>query len=577
VLLASLYVIVCSARNRVRARLRRLRQPRYVLGVLAALAYLYFALFRIGGARSDAGPVESVPAPPEIVGVVTEAGAPIAAGLLLLATVVAWVVPVGGGLLEFSRAEIQFLYPAPVDRRWLLIHRLLRSQLGLLFASVVPAVLFASGSVGTRVRFVVSLWIVLVTLRLYLTGVSLSRPRLNHVDFRARWTARAPVVLSVGLALVVVLAVTAEFSARPVEAELTALSGRIGALGRTGLVSWLLLPFLALVWPLYAEDLVRYGMLLPGAVAVLGLAFLWILESDRAFEAAADAAVEGYDRRQSTLTRQRYRSHAAAWPLRPTGGAEGALAWKAATETVRLLNARAIAWFALPLASFAVAGIATGAFPRGLVQVLAVAALMTAGFVASVGPQVVRSDLRRDLIHLDVIKTWPVRPGSLIRGAILWPSLLLTGVVWASVAVATILAPQAFPALAPTRRLVGAASAAVLAPALIAAQLALHNGVALLFPAWVSLGGHRPRGLDAVGQRLITLGGTWLSLGLMALPGALAGGLVWAAAEPWMGPAAIVLAAAACAAALVAESLALTEALGPLFDRLDLTDVERAE
>ena len=45
---ASLYIIVCSARNRVRLRLRRLREPRYLLGAMAGSAYLYFSIFRFG-------------------------------------------------------------------------------------------------------------------------------------------------------------------------------------------------------------------------------------------------------------------------------------------------------------------------------------------------------------------------------------------------------------------------------------------------------------------------------------------------------------------------------------------------
>jgi len=34
-LFASLYIIVCSARNRLRVRLRRLREPRYLFGAIA--------------------------------------------------------------------------------------------------------------------------------------------------------------------------------------------------------------------------------------------------------------------------------------------------------------------------------------------------------------------------------------------------------------------------------------------------------------------------------------------------------------------------------------------------------------
>jgi hypothetical protein len=43
---ASLYIIICTARNRLRMRLRRLREPRYLIGAIAGAAYFYFAVFR---------------------------------------------------------------------------------------------------------------------------------------------------------------------------------------------------------------------------------------------------------------------------------------------------------------------------------------------------------------------------------------------------------------------------------------------------------------------------------------------------------------------------------------------------
>jgi hypothetical protein len=126
-------------------------------------------------------------------------------------------------------------------------------------------------------------------------------------------------------------------------------------------------------------------------------------------------------------------------------------------------------------------------------------------------------------------------------------------------------------------RLSAGAGFAVLAPALIFAQLAIHNGMALIFPAWVPLGYQRARGLDAMGQRLIMLFGTWLLLAAMALPGAVAGAIVWFATQAVLGPAAVVPAAMVCTVVIAMEVLVATEALGPAYERLDLMAVERAE
>jgi len=570
----SLFIMTRSARNRALARLRRLRQPRYWLGALAGLAYLYFAFFRVGGVRppSDAGDAP----PPEIVVALLSARPTIAACLVAVLVAVAWIVPLGAGLLEFSRAEVLFLAPAPVRRQWLLVHRLLRSQLGLLVAAAVPALLLGTGGAGPRLRFALALWIVLVTLRLYFTGVSLARPRLAHPEPRARSAARLPLLLSVGAVIGVADVVRGWIAEGPV-GSLDEFVDRIGALGHPGTIGWLLAPFGLVVRPLFDDTIAGYGVSLVGSLALLGATLLWVLKSDKAIEQATDVVVERHDTRALTQTRERYRMRPAPWALAPRGSVEGVFVWKSAIEAVRSINPRVVFSFVFPFTTFVVLGTATAAFPNGLVQVIASAGLLTAGFTTGMGPQIVRSDLRRDLVHLDVIKTWPVAPSSLIRGATLWPTVSLTGVSWLGLVIAAMLSPRAFPEVSTPWTWALALSAMVATPALILAQLVLHNGAALLFPAWVSLGGHRPRGLDAIGQRLITLGGTWLGLGLLTVPGALLGAVVWYALAPWLGPAALAPAALAGALFMAIEVYGLTIALGPAFDRLDLTDMERAE
>jgi hypothetical protein len=303
---------------------------------------------------------------------------------------------------------------------------------------------------------------------------------------------------------------------------------------------------------------------------------MWVLRSDEAFAAAADAFVEGQERQISNST-SRYQLRTKGWTLAAIGRPEGAFVWKAATEAVRLVNPLTLVRFVVPLMAIMIGAAVSGAFPRGVLQLFAVLALMVIGFATLMGPQVLRSDLRQDLEHLDLLKTWPVPAGAVIRGEILWPAFTLTGLVWIAIIVATILAPRAFPDVAPMWRLSIALAAAIVAPGLIAAQYVIHNGVALLFPAWVAFGGQRPRGLDAMGQRLIMLGATWLALILMTLPGAIAGALIALVLIRWIGPVSLVPAALACGVALLVETVAATEALGSAYERLDMTDVERAE
>ena len=54
-LIASLYITACTTRNRIRVRLRRLREPRYLIGALVGIAYLYFSIFAGWRGRSRRG------------------------------------------------------------------------------------------------------------------------------------------------------------------------------------------------------------------------------------------------------------------------------------------------------------------------------------------------------------------------------------------------------------------------------------------------------------------------------------------------------------------------------------------
>ena len=203
--------------------------------------------------------------------------------------------------------------------------------------------------------------------------------------------------------------------------------------------------------------------------------------------------------------------------------------------------------------------------------------LVFAAFCALLGPQTVRSDLRGDLRHLDVLKTWPVKSAAVIRGEILWPTLSLTLCAWFALVCATVFSAAAFPALSLAWRLSLAAAAVVMAPALVAAQLTVHNAVAVLFPAWVSTGSQRPRGLDAMGQRLILFVGVILALVVMIGPGAIAGGLIGFAFYGLVGAVSLVPAGVVCLAIVAVEIGLVTEMLGAAYDRVDLSHVERGE
>ena len=168
---AFLYLTACSFKNRLRRRVQRLREPRYVIGLIVGLLYMYFAFFgRRGRSRSAEGvsALAAMAAPMQLFGSV----------FLLATAAIAWVWPGGGQPLAFTRAEVQFLFPAPVTRRELVHYKLLRSQLAILFSSAIATLVLRPGSLVTGWTLMAGLWVVMMTVRLHLMGVALRRASL---------------------------------------------------------------------------------------------------------------------------------------------------------------------------------------------------------------------------------------------------------------------------------------------------------------------------------------------------------------------------------------------------------------
>ncbi len=575
---ASLYIVACSARNRVRVRLRRLREPRYLVGAIVGAAYLYFAVFARFGRRS--GGARRTGSAPALVGIGSAwlaAGTSLAGLAVFALAALVWILPARSGLLEFSRPETAFLFPAPVSRRQLLLHRVTRSQLGLLIGAIAMAVVIAPGSGLGRLQFALSMWVLFVTARVYFAAVALTRARLSSPDASVRRAAWPPVAILIAALGVVIGAIVRQFITQPA-AGASDFAVRLARTASTPLPAMVLWPFVALVRPQLAPGMTAFFVALAGSLLVLAGTTAWMLTSDAGFESAT-AEAAGQFATEERSRRSAPRARRLGWTLPLTGHTEGLFVWKNAMRTFRAGNTGLLR-IVIPIigafvgVSFAVMAANRSRGPAGFVTS---ASLALAGFAVLFGPQVMRLDLRGDLEHLEVLKTWPVRSSAVIRGQMLWPACVVTAIAWLGIACAAIFSGTAFPGLPPGWRWTLAASAMLAAPALIAAQYVVHNAVALFFPAWVPLGSQRARGVDAMGQRLIMLAGIIVSLLIFALPGALAGGVVWFAFGRLLGPLVLVPATVLFTLIVLIEVVVATELLGPVYERLDVLSVERGE
>ena len=575
---ASFYIIACTARNHLRVRLRRLREPRYLIGSIVGVAYLYFAVFaRMGrrpGGAGRTGPARALAG----FGSRWQVTGTSLAGLGMFGlAVIVWMLPARSGLLEFSRPEIAFLFPAPVSRRELLLHRVMRSQTASLIAAVVMAVVIAPSSGFGRLRFALSMWLLFVTVHVYFAAVALTRARLASADAAVRRVAWLPVaILAVALAVVgggVVQGFIAQPAAGPSDVAV-----RLARMASTGLPAIVLWPFTAMVRPQLAVGAAAFFVSLAGSLLVLAATTAWMLTGDAGLDMAAAEAAEQFAS-DTRARRSSPRARRLGWTLALTGRPEGVFVWKNAMQTFRASDAGLLR-FIIPIMgmvvglSFAVMAANRLQGSAGLVTGIS---LVVTGIAVLFGPQMMRLDLRADLEHLDVLKTWPVRSPDVIRGQILWPACVVTAIAWVGVVCAALFSGTAFPQLASGWRFALAVSATLAVPALVAAQYVVHNAVTVFFPAWVPQGRQRARGVDAMGQRLIMLAGIVVALLVFALPGALLGGIVWFAFARLLGPAVLVPATALFTLTVLTEVLVATELLGPAYERLDVLSVERGE
>ena len=570
---AFLYLTVCAFKNRLRRRLQRLREPRYVIGLVIGLLYFYYFFFRRSARRSTSADVSAIAA---IAGPLQFLGSL----FLMAAAVIAWVWPAGRPPLPFTRPEVQFLFTAPVTRRQLVHYMLWRSQVAILIASAIATLFLRPGSLAGGWTLMVGLWVVLMTVRLHLMGVALRR--LSLASHGASGFARQWLPLAVVLGAVGVLAGTV-ISARPALASLAdgeAVFRELQRLAGQGAAAVVLWPFRALVRLPAAASAAAFWPALPSALGLLALNYLWVLRSDAAFEEASAEHAE-----QQAHTRAAPRAvvkgtAATPFTLAPDGPPETAILWKNLILVGRYLSLRTVLRLLPLVVVFGV--LARNAAAGGAAAFIGAMSLPLAAMAVLVGPQMMRNDLRQDLARLPLLKTWPMRGSTLVRGEVLAPTVVVTGVAWLFLLVAAVvgagLRPGALETIAsgaPRASLFAAAF--VLAPAVILSQVVAQNGLAVLFPAWVSVGTSRARGIDAMGQRLLMLAGMLLTLLVSLVPGAIAAAAFAFLAYQVTGMVLILLPAVVAALVVAGECWLAVECLGRVLDRTDPSAVEATE
>jgi ABC-2 type transport system permease protein len=168
-----LYLQFYSVKNRLVLRIKRLKQPKYLVGAIVGGLYFYWYFFRTFLGAPHARNALPLLSRPEDLALFESIGAL----ALLIIMFLAWFVPHSRAALTFTEAEIAFLFPAPISRRGLIHFKLLRSQTAILFTTLLLT-LVTTRAGGKAWVHIAGWWLILSTLNLHFLGSSFARTML---------------------------------------------------------------------------------------------------------------------------------------------------------------------------------------------------------------------------------------------------------------------------------------------------------------------------------------------------------------------------------------------------------------
>jgi len=552
-------------RNRTIRQLRRVRQPRYAIAMLAGLTYFWWIFFRPDRPRPMA---DAIPGgePGELLLTVFSLGLAFIAASF-------WLLGGGKAPLAFTQAEVQLLFPAPITRRQLVELKLFQAQLAIILSTVVWVLLLGRSDVGA-LQSGIALWILFTTMHLHRVGASLVRTSASgHGVAGARHNRWTLIVLGAVLAALAASAVAAYPSLRAA-ADGGDFVGALKALLQRPVVAAVLLPFRLVLAPLLTQSSAEWLRAILPALLILLLHIPWVLRTDTAFEeAAAEAAVKRAERLEALRSRRGQvrtprAGGARTWlPLAQRGRPANAIVWKNIVAIARTVPPSTAGLLIGGVVVVIAAMLLIAPNVHDTTTVAAILLLSGAAIALVAGPLRVRNDLRLDMLRLELLRAYPLSGTSIVRAELVGSTVVLTLLQYVLVIAAYFALWGGGPMeLSLSERTAALIVALIALPAVNAANLLVQNAAALLFPAWVRLGLSRPGGVEAMGQAIVSTFGSLLVLAFLLLVPAALGSILGLILMARIGLWGLVPGAALGAALVLSEVWFITRWLGTAFD-----------
>ena len=557
--------------NLVLSRLRRLKQPKYLFGAVLALAYLYFLFIypTLVMERTDAERAAAVPE--ELVTWLALA--------MLAFCALSWVWWRKRMVLQMTDAEIAFFLSGPISHAALVHYHLVRGQASMLVSALIFTLLsqnWESFESPLSTRFA-GWWLSMAAFYLYVTasGFTLTRLRNRGIPQWLRQLAML-VLLVFGVWIINLLDPHLRL---PTLAETTppAFGAYLRDQSGSGALYWMVLPFRALLAPLFASDIAAFLRALGPALIILTLLYVWAFVSaapdpEGAMDAAAKrASLIAAFRKGNLRPAQALKARADPFRLRAHGSPIVAFLWKNLLSTREYFRPQTLLGVAALLLVWDWWQQSPPRYPLAAALVTMIA-LFTALQVLLLGAQLARQDLRADMEHADLIKTWPVAGWQVVLGELLAPVFILTGILWLCLLqIGLSIESPRVEWLTPQLRLTAGLALGVLLPFLLGVQLFVANAVVVLFGGWIKIQGAQQQGFEVGLQRMVFFVAQFVAMTFALLPGLLFGTLVYIPLS-WLFDVYAMLPAALVAALVLAGELAWgINWLGERFDAHDLS------
>jgi hypothetical protein len=549
-----------SARNRI---VKRTRDVRYVAGMLLVFAYLYFVL----GRSLRPGPT------PGSQGFV-------ALGLMLLLVISSffnWWTEQTDHPLALSKPQAQFLIPAPLESRQVMLFKLLMSLPTLVWGAIVMGFVFRSGLSQHPAQRILTAFVIVVALQLQRVGAALARaPR--RTDSRST----RPIIVAIVRIWLVAAGVVAIAQVASVAAE----NGMFGVekIGIPFAVAyqfpWSLAvwPFTALVAPAYAPTWPAFASSVAVALVIVAIEATLVFQGDPDWDRIGIART-----REERLSARRAKKR--------NRGSEGSLSERYVNSLVSFVNrpAAAITWKNL-IASRRLQPLGPGVIMAIGVPILLGVTLLPAfqpmtsfalgiagawgGLLLFAGPNFVRNDLRFDLPRLRLLRTYPLTSREICAAEVAASvtMLMFLQLVLLTLSTAALVFNPAIP-VAPGRMLAYALAIACVLPGLNALGISGQNIFALVLPKWATLGTKRPTRSTNPGQYYFSLLVSLVVLVVSMIGPAIAAAIVATLASPFGTSFAIISGAIVAGAIALGEAALVLRWMAKLFDRVDLASV----